>query len=205
MKQFFIILLVLVCAPSMHAQANVEYVKNQYPEVYLDVYENAVKQFPNSELKQEKNIQEQVYAFLQIAESDEPINKAAMKDALLRWSRAGYEAVNRSVIEDRSIDNPYPHLRCDWAFVRMQYKRTNGGFEHPSQYVRSRSQASYSQTNDGYEEFASVKDRSSNNYNYGRVIKDEQGNLDRDRDYQLHYSAEYKQLMKKQCNQESED
>lgn len=174
----------MVCAPLASAQTDVEYVKNQYPEVYIDIYENAVFKFRNNEALQEKNIQEQVYSFLQLAENMNKVDDAAMTDALLRWSRDGQEANNRAVIEDLSIENPFLHLRCDWIMVKTHYDRARGNFDGVSkartnqkqqvsdiefsrpahkqrecENCKTKNRTSVNKTADGFDQFASVKGR----------------------------------------------
>lgn len=142
MKQFIIILLVLACSPYMKAQSDVDYVKKQYSEVYSDIYNRAALQ-TNEVAQQEKIIQEQVYAFLELAEGHEKANNAALAEALVRWSTKGYEDYNQNIIEDSTIQNPFPQLRCDWVLARLHYKRTLSGIDKFGNSKSNKSQTAY--------------------------------------------------------------
>lgn len=117
-----------MCFSTVKAQADVDYVKSQYPEVYNDIYSRAIAKYSDVAL-QEKSIQEQVYSFLELAESDSPVDEAMMTESLLKWSTPGYEDYNQNIIEDTTVENPFPQLRCDWILARIHYNRVKSGID----------------------------------------------------------------------------
>lgn len=165
MKKVLIILFALVCTFQLKAQANLDYAKKQYPDIYNGIYNRATSAFSDSE-SQEKAINEQVFAFLDLAENENNISNDAMTEALLRWSIAGYEDYNQNTIEDLTIENPFPLLHCDWVLARLHYYRILSGID----------------------KFEKGKSRKSTQASLTKSS--------RDRDYKLHYSREYLDLFK---------
>lgn len=119
MTRIFLLSLAILCSTFMKAQNDEHHVMMQYPEVYQSInayVDQNVRGQMNAQAKQE-----QYTAFLDLAESTEQVQDEAMTNAILKWSLKSETAYNRNIIDDQSIENPFPFLRCNWYAVRAEY------------------------------------------------------------------------------------
>lgn len=104
--------------------SNLEVVRKFYPQIYTSIEEEAMKQWANDPKILIFVMEGQADAFIQIAESQARIDHVAMTNSLLYGSIKNEEEYNRGIIDDLSIENPYPLLRCDWYIVKTRYEKT---------------------------------------------------------------------------------
>ncbi len=110
---------------SAYSQSNsIDIVKKNYPQIYNSIKIEAEKQWSNDKNVLNAVMEGQARVFLEMAESQSKIDPVAMTNALLYGSLPNQEEYNRRIIDDLSIKNPYPLLRCNWHRVKEEYDKT---------------------------------------------------------------------------------
>jgi len=108
---------------SVWAQSdNLDVVKNHYPEVYASIQDAARQQWDDAQVRQAV-VEGQAKAFLALAESQEPMNSGVLAEAILNNSLPNQKENNTRILNDLSIENPFPLLKCDWFKVKAYYDR----------------------------------------------------------------------------------
>lgn len=108
---------------------NVEIVRQYYPNVYKSIEDQSQQKWGNLPEKRTQMFNEQINAFLSIAESNSIINESALTDAILKYSLPNERDNNEKIVDDLSIDNPFPYLMCDWINVKNEYLKSGNKLE----------------------------------------------------------------------------
>jgi len=103
-------------------------VQQYYPQIYTTIQETVGKQWDDAQVR--RTVMEgQAKAFIEIAESQVPMNETLLAEAIINNSLPGMKEYNTRVLDDLSIENPYPILKCDWFKVKGYYDRRVGTSE----------------------------------------------------------------------------
>ncbi len=154
-KAFLSLILFSISILSWGQTQSIEIVKKNYPQIYTSIVQEANNQWGNDEKMKLSVIDGQAKAFLYFAESSETIDNEAMTQAIVNNSLPGTKSYNTNVINDLSIPDPFPLLKCDWYKVKASYeKNINSSNHRPSYSANRNSSASYDQdantANDDY-------------------------------------------------------
>ncbi|MDL2214969.1 hypothetical protein LJC00_02125 [Dysgonomonas sp. OttesenSCG-928-M03] len=127
---------------------DLDIVKKNYPEVYSSIVKNVEEQWTNDRTIRQAVIEGQARSFLDLMDIREPIDEEAMTDAILSGSLKGEQEYNMGIIDDLSIKNPFPLLRCDWYKVKSEYYKakspTKNSLVKQNNYNRSYGEPNYS-------------------------------------------------------------
>jgi len=121
---FAAIINTFVFIPTLSQINETDTVKKYYPDVYTNIRDLALELYADNPDLVKQVINGHSKAFLDIAETTDPVNDNAMTNALLRHSLKGQYAYNKRIIDDISIENPFPYLRCNWYMVLKEYEET---------------------------------------------------------------------------------
>lgn len=119
----FLTLILCISSLSVWGQSdNLNVVRNHYPEIYTSIQQSAGQQWDDPQVKQAV-IEGQAKAFLALAESQNPMDSGVLAEAILNNSLPNMKDHNTRILNDLSIDNPFPLLKCDWFKVKAYYDR----------------------------------------------------------------------------------
>lgn len=119
-----LILTVILFAFSLSGLAQsgaLDIVKSRYPLIYTYIMDEAEKQWGYNKNTGQREAEDQAKAFLSIAEAKRPLDSRLLSEALINNSLQGAKDYNIKIINDRTIDNPYAFLYCDWLKVKEYY------------------------------------------------------------------------------------
>jgi|GEM_PF-4275387 len=125
MKINNVFLTVILCFFSLSVWGqsdNLNVVRTHYPEIYNSIQDAARQQWDDAQVRQAV-MEGQAKAFLALAESQDPMESGVLAEAILNNSLPNQKEYNTRILNDLSIENPFPLLRCDWFKVKAYYDR----------------------------------------------------------------------------------
>lgn len=119
----FLTLILCISSFSVWGQSdNLNVVRNHYPEIYTSIQQSIGQQWDDPQVKQTV-LEGQAKAFLALAESQNPMDSGVLAEAILNNSLPNMKEYNTRILNDLSIENPFPLLKCDWFKVKAYYDR----------------------------------------------------------------------------------
>lgn len=101
---------------------NLSVVRDHYPEIYASIQDAARQQWDDAQVRQAV-MEGQAQAFLALAESQDPMDSGVLAEAILNNSLPGQREHNTKILNDLSIENPFPLLKADWFKAKTFYDR----------------------------------------------------------------------------------